>query len=267
MDIRIHIPLSSHLSGYVTALWESKFSQSINESILPKGIIEIIFNLGDPMDGLLPGSDIARRAPLCFIQGLYTKSIFIKFGRRQHLFGIRLQHGMVKKLLGVLPSELKDNLIDLNLVNPALDHLWYQLMEAGSFEERVKVIEAEFPILANEDCRRTEALSRLFNADSIEPFQSVQDLSQQVFYSSRHLNRKTQAMFGMSAEELISYKKFMHAIKLLHIDESSLSAIALEAGFYDQAHFCRIFKSLTGITPNQYRKQKSILPFHIFHQA
>lgn len=35
--------------------------------------------------------------------------------------------------------------------------------------------------------------------------------------------------------------------------EMPLTEVAYDQGFYDQAHFIRIFKSFTGITPSKYK--------------
>jgi AraC family transcriptional regulator len=44
-----------------------------------------------------------------------------------------------------------------------------------------------------------------------------------------------------------------HACSALSETGSSLSSIALETGFSDQAHFTRRFKELTGMSPGRYR--------------
>jgi AraC-like DNA-binding protein len=267
MDIRVHIPATSQLTEYVTSIWEVFGRQHVNETILPQGVVEMIFNLGDPMDCLMPDKPEIFRVPLCFIQGVNTQAIQASYPGQQHLFGIRLQPGMVRSLIGIIPSELKNTLIDLTLIKPAFSRLWHELKEAASFPERVKVIEAEFPVLSAAVCHRTEKLCNLFLADGLKNFDSLETLSQQVYYSPRHLNRKSQSLFGISVEELITYKKFLHAVKLMHFENDSLTAIAHESGFFDQAHFCRTFKSYTGITAKQYRQKKSDLPFHLFSQA
>jgi AraC-like DNA-binding protein len=213
--------------------------------------------------GELPGNR-SFSAPLCFIQGVNTETINVCYSGKHHLFGIRLQPEMVKGLLGIMPSELKNTLIDLTLIKPGFNILWHQLKEAASFNERVKLIEEEFPVLSTAVCLRTQKLCSLFLSDGLETFSSMDHLAKQVHYSSRHLNRKAQSLFGITAEELITYKKFLHSVKLLHNNNDPLTAIAYESGFYDQAHFCRVFKSYSGITPKQYRKEKSILPFHLF---
>jgi AraC-like DNA-binding protein len=263
MDTHIHIPFTSQLSEYVTSIWEVNGHTQVRETILPQGIIEMVFNLGDPMSGSLPGEN-PFTAPLCFIQGVNTEKVEVDYTGHHHLFGIRLQPGMIKGLLGIMPSELKNTLIDLTLIKPGFNILWHQLKEARSFNERVKLIEEQFPVLSAAVCLRTQKLCNLFLQDGIEHFNDMSILSNQVHYSTRHLNRKAQSLFGISAEELITYKKFLHAVKLMHINNDPLTSIAYESGFYDQAHFCRVFKSYAGITAKQYRLHKSDLPFHLF---
>lgn len=264
MNSHVHIPLASHLHAYVIAIWEHEGSNNVNDTILPQGAIELVFNLADPMQGSTPANRTAFEAPLCFAQGINTEVVNVNYGRRQHLFGIRLQPHMVQPLLDIVPCELKNTLVDLTLINPRFKALWHQLMEASSFDARVKLVEKEFPVLSQPVCSRTERLSNIFQSDDISDFQSVDCLTQQVYYSPRHLNRKTHRIFGLSAEEVIVYKKYLHAVKLMHLQKCSLTDIAYRCGFYDQAHFCRIFKNYSGITAKQYQLNKSGLPFHLF---
>lgn len=264
MDAQIHIPADSHLKEYITSMWEVYGARNVTETILPKGIFEMVFNLADGMDGFLPYADKVARTPKCFIQGINTHVINANYLGQQHLFGIRLQPHMVKSLLGIMPSELNNIIIDLTLIKPEFEIIWEQLAEAHSFAERVKIIETVFPILAQTDDIRTQKFSNLFMANSIQDFQSVDNLTQEVYYSSRHLNRKSQTLFGLSAEELIIYKKFLHSVNLMHGEKSTLTDIAYRSGFYDQSHFCRVFKAYTGITAKEYKNNKSNLPFHLF---
>lgn len=53
MDTHLHIPITSQLSEYVTGIWEVSGNREVNETILPKGVVEIIFNLGDVARGTL----------------------------------------------------------------------------------------------------------------------------------------------------------------------------------------------------------------------
>lgn len=263
MDVLYHIPSASRLQSYVTMLWEIKGEQNIQEIILPQGVVEIVFNFAANISGAMPIRQTILHAPHCFIQGIHTHSVHAAYTGQQHLFGIRLQPYQIQNLLGILPAELSNSTIDLALVKPQFTRLWHQLVELKSFEQRVARIEKELPQLSDDSNSRSKHLSDLFLAGRAENFQTVDGLAQQVCYSSRQLNRVTHQLFGLSAEELTLYKKLVESVKLIHFSGQSLTEIAYTAGFYDQAHFCRVFKSFTGLTPNQYRQRKSSVPFHI----
>jgi AraC-like DNA-binding protein len=87
------------------------------------------------------------------------------------------------------------------------------------------------------ECDRSGALSHLFLSGGTAVFQTVDELARKVCYSTRQLNRVVQDLYGISAEELTTYKKFMESVRLIHAEEGSLTGVAYSAGFYDQAHF------------------------------
>lgn len=264
MIFNSHIPLSSsHLGEYVTMVWEANGGCDIKETILPKGVVELIFNLGGGVFGTFPGNkDI--NAPACFIQGFTTNAIKTHYTGQHHLFGIQLNPSMLRSLLGFEAPEFKNTLVDLTLVKPQFLSVWYQLMEAGSFEERMRVIENGFPSVKKTDCVRTSKMCSMFFSNDITGFESVETLAATVNYSPRQVNRKAHSLFGISGEELTTYKKYLLAVNLIHAGNHTLSEVAYESGFFDQAHFCRKFKMYSGITASEYNSCKSQTPFHIF---
>ena len=46
------------------------------------------------------------------------------------------------------------------------------------------------------------------------------------------------------------------AKQLLLKNDASLTAIAVETGFSDQAHFTRVFRKVVGTTPAQWRRSR-----------
>lgn len=263
MKVHFHIPSASRLQAYVTMVWEIRGEQNIREIILPQGVVEIVFNFAADISGAMPVRQTILAAPRCFVQGIHTHSVHAAYTGQQHLFGIRLHPCQIKRFLGILPAELSNSTIDLALISPRFDRLWHQLIELLSFEQRVQVLERELPQLPGVDCSRSKQLSDLFLAEGAGTFGTVEELARQVCYSSRQLNRVSHQLFGLSAEELTLYKKLVESVKLIHFANQSLTEIAYSAGFYDQAHFCRVFKSYTGLTPNEYKKRKGELPFHL----
>jgi AraC-like DNA-binding protein len=92
-------------------------------------------------------------------------------------------------------------------------------------------------------------------------------LANMLCYSPRHLSRKVHSLTGMNTEEVLSYKRFLRSVELIHYTNMSLTQIAYCCQFADQSHFIRTFRSLAAITPGEYKNQKSPLPGHIYENV
>ena len=66
----------------------------------------------------------------------------------------------------------------------------------------------------------------------------------------RHFRRRT----GKTLFAVLNEIRISHACRLLRDTQQAISAIAWESGFANLSHFNRQFKSLTGQTPGEYRK-------------
>ena len=60
--------------------------------------------------------------------------------------------------------------------------------------------------------------------------------------------------FGVSIGEFVRQLRIEHACGELAKGDTSLADIALRAGFADQSHFSKVFKSYVGTTPARYRR-------------
>lgn len=279
MKLFTYIPKNPAIQEYATFIWELEGSRNSNELILPSGVVELIFNLSEPISAILPSRKILTQAPDCFAQGIHTKVLRVSYSNQQHLFGLRLKPHAVKSLLGTLSSEFNNEAVDLTLIKPLFRIIREQLLEAHSFEERVKIIESHLKPFNGTICPRSKMLSDWFtvtnrqisspfylkvSSDEFQSSHSVSSLARQISFSTRHLNRKSQEIFGLTAEELIRYKKFLRAVELMHQEKYSLTEISYAAGFFDQSHFIRVFKTFTDMPPKKYLQSKSSLPFHLF---
>ncbi len=56
---------------------------------------------------------------------------------------------------------------------------------------------------------------------------------------------------------MIKLKKATPLSRALRASSESISAIAIDHGFYDHSHFVKHFKAFTGLTPSDYRKRWS----------
>ena len=69
-----------------------------------------------------------------------------------------------------------------------------------------------------------------------------------------HLSREFPKHFGVTLADYLRRMRINYACQALSKADQPLTAIALDAGFADQAHFTRCFKRATGVTPAAYRR-------------
>jgi transcriptional regulator GlxA family with amidase domain len=71
--------------------------------------------------------------------------------------------------------------------------------------------------------------------------------------SLRQLELQFKTQVGMSASRFIRIARFQRAIRLKLVSPSlGLATLAAECGYYDQSHFSREFKELSGLSPGRY---------------
>lgn len=89
----------------------------------------------------------------------------------------------------------------------------------------------------------------------------VHALAEACHLSRSHFSRAFKRSTGAAPQVWIQRQRISRARRLLRGSNLSLSQIALECGFCDQAHFCRSFARAMGITPLGWRAgNESALP-------
>jgi AraC-like DNA-binding protein len=82
----------------------------------------------------------------------------------------------------------------------------------------------------------------------------LSELSDHCGLSSTHVHRLFRRLLRMSPTEYLLALRLQEARRLLVTTDQPLSVIAMDTGFFDQSHFTKRFRKMTGMTPIQYRK-------------
>jgi len=81
----------------------------------------------------------------------------------------------------------------------------------------------------------------------------INELSKRNNTSRRQLARKFSSDIGLSPKQLSKTIRLQTALKKLLVkDVISLTDLAYESEYYDQAHFIKEFKEFTGLTPKEF---------------
>jgi AraC family transcriptional regulator len=84
----------------------------------------------------------------------------------------------------------------------------------------------------------------------------VSDLSGVVGLSVAHFSRAFGLSFGQPPHVYVIQRRLDRARHLMLTTDIALSELAVDCGFTDQAHFCRMFRRNTGKTPAAWRRER-----------
>ena len=83
---------------------------------------------------------------------------------------------------------------------------------------------------------------------------SVAGMAEAAGLSARHFSRQFKRQTGQTPYQYVLAARLAKAREQLAASDASVSAVALEAGFCDQAHLTRTFREALGTTPGAYRR-------------
>jgi AraC-like DNA-binding protein len=144
-----------------------------------------------------------------------------------------------------------------NILSAALvTHIEEQLAEAHDAEQRVALVRTWLQRLLQE--RDNDALVALafHHIGSVGGAVRTAELARQLGMSERQLERRFLAWVGMSPKAVARVVRLQRTLSHYHAG-MSWAAIAAEAGFSDQAHLVREFRTMTGTTPARFLTAES----------
>ncbi|MFG0258315.1 MAG: helix-turn-helix domain-containing protein [Phycisphaerales bacterium JB043] len=83
---------------------------------------------------------------------------------------------------------------------------------------------------------------------------SIQQAAEACGVHPVHFSRACRQHLGTTPSHLVRQYRVQLATRLIARGRQPLSEIAYDAGFCDQAHMCRVFRKITGVSPTQYQE-------------
>lgn len=81
----------------------------------------------------------------------------------------------------------------------------------------------------------------------------VRDMAERANLSIKQYERRFSSFSGLNPKKYLQILRFQKALQQVK-KYASLTHLAMDCGYHDQAHFIHEFKSLTGLTPGQFKK-------------
>ena len=121
-------------------------------------------------------------------------------------------------------------------------------------------VSASADVLGKNDYRKVENIEQaleLIYYNYKEPI-TVEQAAELTGYSKSNFCKIFKIVVGEGFHQALNRRRVNNAAGLLKASNMSVAEISAEVGFSEAKAFCRVFKSLYGISPGQYRKEHKI---------
>jgi AraC-like DNA-binding protein len=162
--------------------------------------------------------------------------------------------GSAKHFFELPMNEIANDVIGLqDLWKGMITEIEDRVASAKTNEERVMILQHYLLKELNKNYKADKTIQYcLWQMNSTKGQLSIGNLSEDAGISNRQLLRRFNDQVGLSPKEFARITKFISSLTVLkQYPDMSLTEIAYESGYYDQAHFIHDFKEFSGYSPGQ----------------
>jgi AraC-like DNA-binding protein len=238
------------LNRFVECFWtlESNAPSPHPERILPDGCVELILNFGAPFSQ--HDDDQLKLQPRSLLVGQMTGPILISPTGPVQLLGIRFHPGGTSPFLRLPLHEITDQVVDLGGLSSKLEReLLGVTSQLPLLTKKVTAVEAFLTnqlLNAREDSLLMMLAARIVDTGGLV---SVDQLANDAGISSRQLERRFLREVGLGPKLLGRIIRFQQVFRAVERSDFAWAEIAIECGYYDQAHLIRDSNQFAGQTP------------------
>lgn len=252
------------LSAYVSCLWYSEGFEGTHarERLLPNGESGIVFDLrergwGSDRVCIYDADDPVKvdlHAPAVFC-GARTDCFVIETSAQERVIGIQFQPGGAFPFLTMPASEVAGDTYELaDAWGPEAMLLRERLLAADGIRPMFVILET----VLMERLERHHALHPAVvyaagQLSNVRDVARVTDVTEQIGMSARRFGDLFRDQTGLTPKAFHRVRRFQQVLQTLRGRRAEdWATLALECGYYDQAHFIHDFKQFSGMTPGEY---------------
>ena len=254
-SIQTYIPKS--LFGIVDVIVQFKSDEAQSFKVLPNGKIELQFIL-EGTEGFQNRLDESHNRHSTFVD-LFSATNLPHFPtfRKLNMILVILSPIAAKLIFGIPANSIKNSRIVPDRLKNELNQIQDRLNSLNSFQEKAKFLEVLF-LKKVQESPEAYMMNRL-----LQDIHVMQNAKQtwwkttrlnldHINFSKSHFHQLCNDWLGMPYKTHLQLQQFRQAAFAIG-DQKTLTHVALEYNYYDQAHFNRKFQQFANMNPNAYK--------------
>jgi AraC-like DNA-binding protein len=244
--------LHPHVRRYVA--WSDPRTIPVRRRELPTLEVPVIISFGAPIRVFRAGGADSWTDLGSFAAGAHDSFVFVETAASA---GIQIDFTLlgIHLFLGRPLSDLRNHCVSLeDLLGTSVDSLTSELQEAADWDTRFDIVDREIARRLDAACAPANEVlwtwRRIVQSGGRLP---VGALADEIGWSQKHLITRFTEHIGLTPKVTSRVVRFGRALDALKAAASRprLGDIALDAGYYDQAHFDRDVRAFAGVTPTE----------------
>jgi len=238
--------LAQCIAHYWMVSWDLRGEKPHVQETLPHPNIQAVFEKGNSLVG-----------------GISTGRFTRVLEGQSHVFGIKFTPGGFHPFLQAPVSSLTNRTVAVNIIfGKDVDRLETVLVSSCGEDEMIEAANAFFRARKPEPDETVTLAGQLVERILGEPdIKTVDDLVDRSGIGKRSLQRIFNEYVGINPKWVIRRYRLHELVERLNSGEQfDWAQMALELGYFDQAHLINDFRSIVGYSPTQYQDLAGRIP-------
>jgi AraC-like DNA-binding protein len=258
------------LDAFVKSIWACRNEPQPHklERILPTGAAQLIVNLKEDQTRLYDPDHAHRCLTTAgtVFSGIWSRYQVIDTLEQEYVAGVAFRPGGTVPFTRVPAHETSDAEIPLESLwgRARTARLREQLLESASLESMLDVLERALQDTWTRAATHPAIGFALAAFDRAPGMTSVASVTSAIGMSAKRFIERFKSEVGVTPKRYSRIRRFQDAVTLAHRGHRlEWTRVALECGYFDQAHFIHDFRSFSGLTPTGYLDARTPFQNHV----
>jgi AraC-like DNA-binding protein len=267
MIYRLRVP-GAPLSYFVENLWFYRDLEvdHTKEKLLPDASMELIIDLGEGAKRLYD-RDSPRYTGYhrCWISGMQRQYLVIGAELGSSMMGAHFRTGGAAPFFGFPLSELASQVVELDLIwKREILALREQLLETEDIDGKFDLLEGYLTAKAQSRLEPDMTIAVALHMLRSWPVMPVRELASRLGLSHKQMIARFGCRVGLTPKQTSRIFRFRNSLAAASNAASpDWSSLAADCGYYDQAHMIHEFQQFAGMTPAEYRRNRTEYPHYV----